>query len=74
MSQFNVIRFINELPVSQSIKDELEVWVNSDDFENVSFDDIKQAIVNKAEQLRDELDLNDELENELDEESDDQIC
>jgi hypothetical protein len=52
MSQFNVVKFINMLPLSQDLKNELEVWAFSDDFESVPYRNLKQAIIDKAEDLQ----------------------
>jgi hypothetical protein len=53
MNQFNAIQFINSLRVSRSIREQLEVYINSEEFEEVPFDDLKQAIINEAERLQD---------------------
>jgi hypothetical protein len=52
MEQFNAFWFINHLKVSRSVKEQLEVYIHSEEFEAVPFDNLKQAIVDKAESLR----------------------
>lgn len=53
MNQFNAYHFINSLRVSRSIREQLEVYINSEEFDEVPFDDLKQAIVDKIESLQD---------------------